>query len=155
LSEKISILLEHFKKEIEVSKNLLTLLKEEEDALSHQHLHLLAEITTKKNNLIQAFLALKNARQQNFLPLGVPPDESKLSQWIKKENVPDLHMVWKDLIQTLTSCRETNNLNGKMIQRLSAANRNALQVLVGKDPTQSIYGPGSQSSNISKINIIG
>ena len=155
MNEKIDVLLDHFKKESKVSTDLLSLLKDEEEALSHQNLQLLPEITSKKNNLIQEFLSLKSKRQQNLAPLGVPLEESNIASWIKKEKAPELHTLWEELTQTLKSCQEINNLNGKMIQMLSASNRNALQVLVGKDPTQSIYGPGSVSSNISKINIIG
>jgi hypothetical protein len=42
-----------------------------------------------------------------------------------------------------------------MIQKLSATNRAAIQVLEGQDPTQSIYGPGSDAGNISKFNVRG
>lgn len=138
-----------------MSNELLTLLSEEEGALTQQLLQELPDITVKKNTLVQAFLQLKTQRNQGLTSFSIPKDESLIPHWIQEQNSPELHQIWDKLIQILQSCQQINNQNGKMIQMLSSSNRAALQILVGKDPTQSIYGPGSESSNISKFNILG
>lgn len=138
-----------------MSKELLSLLNEEEVALTHQLLQELPEITAKKNSLIQTFLQFKNQRIHGFSSLSIPKDESQIPNWVKEQNSPELHQIWAELTQTLQKCQQINNQNGKMIQMLSSSNRAALQILVGKDPTQSIYGPGSEPSNVSKFNILG
>jgi len=138
-----------------MSNELLSLLTEEEGALTQQLLHELSEITVKKNTLVQSFLKLKTQRNQGLSSLSVPKEESLIPSWIEQQNSPELHQIWAELIQTLKNCQQINNQNGKMIQMLSSSNRAALQILVGKDPTQSIYGPGSESSNISKFNTLG
>ena len=138
-----------------MSNELLSLLTEEEGALTQQFLQELPEITVKKNTLLQAFLKLKTQRNQDLSSFSLPKDESLIPSWIQQQNSPELHQIWAELTQVLKNCQQINNQNGKMIQMLSSSNRAALQILVGKDPTQSIYGPGSQSSNISKFNTLG
>ena len=138
-----------------MSNELLSLLSEEEGALTQQFLQELPEITAKKNTLVQAFLKLKTQRNQDLSSFSIPKDESLIPGWIDQQNSSELHQIWAELTQTLKNCQQINNQNGKMIQMLSSSNRAALQILVGKDPTQSIYGPGSESSNISKFNILG
>ena len=155
MSENQKFLLEHFKKELEVTKELLTLLNKEELILSHQDLPQLPEITVLKNNLIQRFLQLKSSRQNQLLAYGLPKNESQIAIWIDQQNHLDLHQIWAELTNTLKSCQEVNQQIGKMIQKLSASNRAAIQVLEGQDPTQSIYGPGSDAGNISKFNVLG
>jgi flagellar biosynthesis protein FlgN len=155
LSKNQNILFDHFKKELEVSKELLSLLTEEEVALTQQLLPQLQDITSKKNSLVQTFLHFKNQRNQGLSSFSIPKEESQISSWVQQQNSPELHQIWAELTKTLQECQQINNQNGKMIQLLSSSNRAALQVLVGKDPTQSIYGPGSESSNISKFNILG
>jgi flagella synthesis protein FlgN len=155
LDENRNTLLGHFKKELEMSNELLSLLTEEEGALTQQFLQELPEITVKKNTLLQAFLKLKTQRNQDLSSFSLPKEESLIPSWIQQQNSPELHQIWAELTQTLQRCQQINNQNGKMIQMLSSSNRAALQILVGKDPTQSIYGPGSESSNISKFNTLG
>ena len=138
-----------------MSKELLTLLNKEELILSHQDLPQLPEITVLKNNLIQRFLQLKSSRQNQLLAYGLPKNESQIAIWIDQQNHLDLHQIWAELTNTLKSCQEVNQQIGKMIQKLSASNRAAIQVLEGRDPTQSIYGPGSDAGNISKFNVLG
>jgi len=138
-----------------MSNELLSLLTEEEGALTQQFLQELPEITVKKNTLLQAFLKLKTQRNQDLSSFSLPKDESLIPSWIQQQNSPELHQIWAELTQVLKNCQQINNQNGKMIQMLSSSNRAALQILVGKDPTQSIYGPGSESSNISKFNTLG
>lgn len=138
-----------------MSKELLTLLNKEELILSHQDLPQLPEITVLKNNLIQRFLQLKSSRQNQLLAYGLPKNESQIAIWIDQQNHLDLHQIWAELTNTLKSCQEVNQQIGKMIQKLSASNRAAIQVLEGQDPTQSIYGPGSDAGNISKFNVLG
>ncbi len=149
------ILLEHFKKEMEVGEDLLSLLAEEEQALSQQNLEKLPDITLNKNNLIQKYLHLRGLRQQQLTPLGLPKEESLYTKWIYLQNNSELHQLWENLSQALRACQTINASNGMMLQKLTLSNRNAIQALVGKDPTQSIYGPGSASSNISNFNILG
>jgi len=155
LDENRNTLLGHFKKELEMSNELFSLLTEEEGALTQQFLHELPEITVKKNTLVQAFLKLKAQRNQDLSSFSIPKEEALIPNWIQQQNSPELHQIWAELTQTLQGCQQINNQNGRMIQMLSSSNRAALQILVGKDPTQSIYGPGSESSNISKFNIFG
>jgi flagella synthesis protein FlgN len=155
LDENRNILLGHFKRELEMSNELLSLLSEEEGALTQQLLQELPDITIKKNALVQAFLQLKTQRNQRLTSFSIPKEESLVPSWIGQQSSPELHQIWAELTQTLKNCQQINNQNGKMIQMLSSSNRAALQVLVGKDPTQSIYGPGSDSSNISKFNTLG
>ena len=155
MDENRNTLLGHFKKELEMSNELLSLLNEEEGALTQQLLQELPDITVKKNSLVQAFLQLKTQRNQRLSSFSIPRQESLIPSWIQQQNSPELHQIWAELTQTLKNCQQLNNQNGKMIQMLSSSNRAALQILVGKDPTQSIYGPGSESSNISKFNTLG
>ena len=138
-----------------MSNELLSLLSEEEGALTQQLLQELPDITVKKNTLVQAFLQLKTQRNQRLNSFAIPKEESLIPSWIQQQKSPELHQIWAELTQILQTCQQINNQNGKMIQMLSSSNRAALQILVGKDPTQSIYGPGSESSNISKFNILG
>jgi len=138
-----------------MSNELLSLLTEEEGALTQQFLQELPEITVKKNTLLQNFLKLKTQRNQDLSSFSLPKEESLIPSWIQQQNSPELHQIWAELTQVLKNCQQINNQNGKMIQMLSSSNRAALQILVGKDPTQSIYGPGSESSNISKFNTLG
>ena len=155
MSENQKFILEHFKNELEVSKELLTLLNKEELILSHQDLPQLPEITVLKNNLIQRFLQLKTSRHNQLSAYGLPKDESQIGVWISQQSHLDLHQTWAELTNTLQTCQEVNQQIGKMIHKLSASNRAAIQVLEGQDPTQSIYGPGSDAGNISKFNVRG
>jgi flagellar biosynthesis/type III secretory pathway chaperone len=155
LNDNEKLLLEHFKKELELSIELLSLLTEEEGALSQQDIQHIPSITSNKNNLILKFLNLKSIRQKKLSNIGLPRNEPQIGHWIKQQQLPELHQIWENLLQTLRKCQHINLINGKMIQQLTLANRAALQLLVGKDPTQSIYGPGSEVANTSKFNIRG
>ena len=155
MNETEKLLLEHFKKELELSIELLSLLNEEEVALSHQDIQSIPSITSNKNNLILKFLNLKSLRQNKLSHFGIPRDEPQIGKWITQQKLPELHQIWENLLLTLRQCQQINLINGKMIQQLTLANRAALQLLVGKDPTQSIYGPGSDIANTSKFNIRG
>jgi flagella synthesis protein FlgN len=155
LNHPEALLTKHFSQELEISKELLHLLKQEEDALSRQEIRQISELTVTKNNLLLKFMNLRTLRIQNLSSIGLPREESLIPEWIKLQKNPKLHQIWADLTAELIQCKEINTLNGMMIQKLSSMNRSALQLLVGQDPTKDIYGPGSSAVNTSKFNILG
>lgn len=154
MSDHERLILEHFKKELDASRELLGILGQEEIILVEQNLDALEDITVKKNLLVQKFLQLKNSRQQQIPTIALPKDEALMANWISQQSSPHLHQIWAEITQILTTCQIFNNSNGKMIFKLSTINRISLQTLKGQDPIQSIYG-SSASNNISKFNVKG
>ena len=69
-----------------MSNELLSLLSEEEGALTQQLLQELPDITIKKNALVQAFLQLKTQRNQRLTSFSIPKEESLVSNWMEQQN---------------------------------------------------------------------
>jgi flagellar biosynthesis/type III secretory pathway chaperone len=155
LKASLELITEHFSTELNISKDLLFLLQREEEVLAHQEIQNIPDITQEKNKLILEFIQLRSMRIKNLSSLGLPRDETEISAWVAKQAYPSLQLVWQELTDLLKKCQEINQINGMMIQKLSATNRSAIQLLVGQDPMKSLYGPSVVSSTSSKFNTTG
>lgn len=124
--------------ELILAREFLALLKEEESALVAGDTDHLSIIVQSKSAQIQKIVLLVQERDR-LQPL------SEMPNWL--EDHPESATLWQDLLRLSEEIKQTNDINGAMIDtRLRSTQQalNMLQTLASR--TTSLYGPDGQAS---------
>ena len=124
--------------ELDAAKSFLSLLKEESVALVAGDTEHLSLIVQKKSELLQKIGRLAQEREQ-LLPLA------KMSDWLKDH--PEASKTRQELTALALEIKQTNEMNGKMIDIRLRSTQQALGVLQSLSrATTYLYGPDGQTS---------
>ncbi|WP_020654786.1 flagella synthesis protein FlgN [Massilia niastensis] len=127
--------------------SLVELMKEEQQLLVAINADGLAELTPKKNALLQELVALSKGRHAALAAAGCEGSEAGMEPWLAVAGTPALRAQWEALLDLTREAKELNRVNGMLINKQLAHNQgvlNALRTPTGAQ-TGAIYGATGQT----------
>lgn len=139
--------------------SLIELMKQEQQLLVAADADGLAEITPRKNALLQALAELSAQRHAALAAAGCEGAESGMEPWLAVGGNAEARAQWEALLELAREAKELNRVNGMLINKQLAHNQgvlNALRMPAGAD-AGGVYGASGQAlgSGPSKRYVIG
>lgn len=125
---------------------LSCLLTERENLLARK-VHAVEESTQTKLALFDALEKLEIQRRQLFEDGGFDPENVDMSRLLRgRNNTTVLVRTWNRALDTLTRCREANQVNGGILELGRRQAEQALAILRGQVAQPRLYGSGGETS---------
>lgn len=145
--------------ELNHSSKLALILTQERDALSAADLNQIQYLTQQKQPHVVQLEQLARQREQLLKAAGFPAGKSGLEAFIanhsEQEASPVLQQLQK-LREVAKVCRDTNQINGGIVNVNRQHLVRALTILRGRDPETGAYGPGGEyTSQVVRQPLIG
>ena len=139
--------------------SLIALMKQEQTLLVAADADGLAELTPRKNALLQALAALASERHAALLAAGCEGSEAGMEPWLAVGGNPEARAQWEALLDLARQAKELNRVNGMLINKQLAHNQgvlNALRMPAGAE-AGGVYGSSGQTvgSGPSKRFVVG
>lgn len=139
--------------------SLIALMKQEQQLLVAADADGLAELTPRKNTLLQALAALSAQRHAALLAAGCEGAEAGMEPWLAMSGNAEARAQWEALLALAREAKELNRVNGMLINKQLAHNQgvlNALRMPAGAE-AGGVYGASGQAlgSGPSKRYVIG
>ena len=139
--------------------SLLELMKQEQALLVAADADGLAELTPRKNALLQALADLSAERHAALLAAGCEGSEAGMEPWLAVSGSADARTQWEHLLDLARQAKEINRVNGMLINKQLAHNQgvlNALRMPAGPE-AGGVYGSSGQAigNGASKRYVIG
>jgi flagellar biosynthesis protein FlgN len=127
---------------------LANILKFEELALIDGNIEELSKLTQDKSKLLSDLTKLENERKSCLGQNGYSSDvEGMKNYFANNSSVITTAQDWAKLLQLSEQAKESNRINGILINRQFIRNQSALNILQQNSPAESLYGPNGQSTN--------
>ncbi|MGH8855441.1 MAG: flagella synthesis protein FlgN [Telluria sp.] len=138
---------------------LLVLMQQEQTLLVAADADGLAELTPRKNDLLQQLAELSAQRHAALAAAGCEASEAGMEPWLAVGGNPDARDQWEALLGLAREAKELNRVNGMLINKQLAHNQgvlNALRMPAGPE-AGGVYGASGQTvgSGPSKRYVIG
>ena len=127
--------------------SLVELMKQEQALLVAADADGLAELTPRKNALLQQLADLSSQRHAALLAAGCEGSESGMEPWLAVSGNPDARAQWEALLELARQAKELNRVNGMLINKQLAHNQgvlNALRMPAGAE-AGGVYGASGQT----------
>ena len=139
--------------------DLIALMKQEQQLLVAADADGLAELTPRKNALLQALAELSAQRHAALLAAGCEGSEAGMEPWLAVGGSLEARSQWEQLLTLAREAKELNRVNGMLINKQLAHNQgvlNALRMPAGAE-AGGVYGSSGQTlgSGPSKRYVIG
>jgi flagella synthesis protein FlgN len=139
--------------------SLIELMKQEQQLLVAADADGLAELTPRKNALLEALAELSAQRHAALVAAGCEGGEAGLEPWLAVAGNAEARSQWETLLELAREAKELNRVNGMLINKQLAHNQgvlNALRMPAGAD-AGGVYGSTGQAvgSGPSKRFVIG
>lgn len=145
--------------ELNQSKQLQTLLSKEREALKVTDIDAIQLITQQKQPLLIQLEQLGRQRDYLLKTAGFSAGKAGLDAFIANHaeaEVSKLTQVLTELREVARSCRESNQVNGGILNVNRQYLGRALSILRGRDPEIGAYGPGGEyTSQVVRQPLIG
>ena len=139
-------LLLSLKSEIETVSLFVSLLRQEQVALSLGHTSELPTLIEQKNLLAEQLGNLATRRNALLAEQEFSADRPGIEAWCARHPLEKgVAEAWAKILTLATEAKELNRLNGDLIALRMRHNALALEALRGGDQTLSLYGPDGQS----------
>ena len=139
--------------------SLLELMKQEQTLLVAADADGLAELTPRKNALLQALAELSAERHAALLAAGCEGSEAGMEPWLAVGGNTGARSQWEHLLDLARQAKELNRVNGMLINKQLAHNQgvlNAMRMPAGPE-AGGVYGASGQTvgSGPSKRFVVG
>ena len=139
--------------------SLIELMKQEQQLLVAADATGLAELTPRKNALLQALADLSAQRHAALAAAGCEGSEAGMEPWLAVGGNPEARAQWEALLALAREAKELNRVNGMLINKQLAHNQgvlNALRMPAGAE-AGGVYGASGQAigNGPSKRFVIG
>ncbi|UVW27913.1 flagella synthesis protein FlgN [Massilia sp. H6] len=139
--------------------SLLELMKQEQTLLVAAHADGLAELTPRKNALLQGLADLSAERYAALLAADCEGSEAGMDTWLTAAADAAARSQWQQLLDLAGQAKELNRVNGMLINKQLAHNQgvlNAMRMPAGPD-AGGVYGASGQAvaSGPSKRFVVG
>ena len=139
--------------------SLVELMKQEQTLLVAADADGLAELTPRKNTLLQQLAALSAQRHAALAAAGCEASEAGMEPWLAVGGSAEARAQWEALLVQARDAKELNRVNGMLINKQLAHNQgvlNALRMPAGLD-AGGVYGASGQTvgSGPSKRFVLG
>lgn len=131
--------------ERDAMRRLLGLIQQEQALLIEADIDGLQAITQEKAGTVAHMTELANTRLQALTAAGFPHDNAGMQAWLDSQTDGNDAETWAQLLALTQSAKETNRINGLLINSHLTRNQVALNVLHGADQRGGFYGPDGQS----------
>jgi flagellar biosynthesis protein FlgN len=138
---------------------LVELLKQEQSLLVAADADALAELTPRKNLILQQLAALSAQRHAALVAAGCEGSEAGMEPWLAQSGNTEAPAQWTALLAVAREAKELNRVNGMLINKHLAHNQGVLNAMRMPAGTESdgVYGARGQTVGLgpSKRYIIG
>ncbi|MFC0253150.1 flagella synthesis protein FlgN [Massilia consociata] len=127
--------------------SLLELMKQEQALLVAADADGLAELTPRKNALLQELAALSAQRHAALAAAGCEGSEAGMEPWLAVGGNPEARAQWEQLLHLAREAKELNRVNGMLINKQLAHKQgmlNALRMPAGLE-AGGVYGASGQT----------
>eukprot|EP01114_Cavostelium_apophysatum_P020432 TRINITY_DN6843_c0_g1_i1.p5 TRINITY_DN6843_c0_g1~~TRINITY_DN6843_c0_g1_i1.p5 ORF type:complete len:161 (-),score=38.96 TRINITY_DN6843_c0_g1_i1:44-526(-) len=127
--------------------SLIELMKQEQQLLVAADADGLAELTPRKNALLQALAELSAQRHAALAAAGCEAAEAGMEPWLAVGGNDDARSKWQALLELAREAKELNRVNGMLINKQLAHNQgvlNALRMPAGAE-AGGVYGSSGQA----------
>lgn len=133
-------------KEVELMSSFVSVLQKEEQILSDNHADKLEQIISEKNLVLSDILVIEKQKNQLLSQLGFAIDAEGMKAFLAStNNEPSIQEAWKQLLELSSQAKESNRVNGLLINRQMVKNQTALNILQQTDQNAAVYGADGQS----------
>lgn len=134
-----------FEQDANLVKTLLEELLIEQSALVRGDIELVESIIDRKFTLLQQLSSVAKNRYEVLANNGFEANESGMVAWIKLQADASVQKAWDRFQVELARTKETNRLNGVLINKHFNRNQQLLNHLQGKQDSASVYGKNGQA----------
>jgi len=129
------------------SQQLSDCLKLEKLALDNNQLENLNEISSQKQSLLKQLEQLDKQRTASS------PDKN-FNEFIANSNNQTLIHQWQTTLESIASCQQQNEINGRLLNKRSQINQDILSILTGRSQQadETYNAQGSQTNKASLLN---
>jgi len=141
--ERLAIL---FDEQLRAAQSLLSALEQEAEALADQQSDSLQQLAETKDGIIGHLDRLGTEVSQILTESGLAGDRDGLDRFLSGDGSA-LRPQWDQLRDTLTRCRELNELNGRLLRKGHSDLQQTLGLLqagAGNDATYAASGQAKQ-----------
>lgn len=135
-----------FEQDANLVKALLDELLLEQSALVKGDIGVLETIIDRKFTLLQQLSSVAKNRYELLANNGFEASETGMVAWIKLQADKQVHKDWDQFQKMLAYTKETNRLNGVLINKHFNRNQQLLNQLQGKAEAGGIYGKNGQTN---------
>lgn len=138
-----------FEEDSQLLKQLLALLVREQSGLVMIDIDTIEAILEEKSVLLQRMNEVATNRYQALSNNGFAPSEAGMLAWLAQLAKPSMNTLWDSFQKTLAQAKETNRLNGMLINKHFNRNQQLLNHLQGNVSSGSVYGRDGQAKTQS------
>lgn len=147
-----------FLREIDGARLLLKALEIEHDALAKHHTESLEVAVREKQERIHQLELISKKREALLAPLISTSGDANENKLYQFDGNRQLISLWHQLVDIAEKCRETNRINGSIVELASRQTREALDILQGILPehsTSELYDRvGNTTKTINKRELL-
>ena len=126
--------------------SLIELMKQEQQLLVAADADGLAELTPRKNALLQALAELSAQRHVALLAAGCEGTEAGMEPWLAVGGSLEARTQWEALLELAREAKELNRVNGMLINKQLAHTQGSLNALRGPAAgAAGVYGKSGQT----------
>jgi flagella synthesis protein FlgN len=134
-----------FDEDSQLLQRLLALLVREQSSLVMIDIDAVEAILEEKSVLLQRMSEVATKRYQALADNGYAASEAGMLAWLAQLAKPSMNTLWDSFQKTLSQAKETNRLNGMLINKHFNRNQQLLNHLQGNVSTGSVYGRDGQA----------
>lgn len=134
-----------FEQDASLVKALLEELLLEQSALVRGDIELVESIIDRKFTLLQQLSSVAKNRYEVLANNGFEANESGMVAWIRLQADAGIQKAWDCFQVELAHTKETNRLNGVLINKHFNRNQQLLSHLQGKQDSTGVYGKNGQA----------
>lgn len=142
MSPLAASLAELLRTELDLTRQLETVLERERAAIAGRDAAALEGIVEDKQRLVQRLAHLAGEREARLVAAGHARDRDGLHSFLAAHDAGgELRALWSQVEAAARACREKNRVNGGLLDLSLQAVRQALGLLRGEDEPPAVYGP--------------
>lgn len=134
-----------FDEDSQLVQQLLALLVREQSSLVMIDIDAIETILEEKSVLLQRMNEVATSRYQALADHGYAASEAGMLAWMAQLAKPSINALWDSFQKALSQAKETNRLNGMLINKHFNRNQQLLSHLQGTVNSGSVYGRDGQA----------
>ncbi len=151
INQKIAQIIQQ---ELNCLEQLDKLMALEHEALKYSRAEDLTQLLSQKPTLILHLQELDKQRKQVLTTNDMMPTEKVFNELIAGSDSKELQSIWKLLKEKLRGCKNSNELNGRLIHMKKNNNEAVLRILLGnRQETTQTYGSNGRTGIYSKAGL--
>ena len=144
-TEQLTTLLQQDLNDLELLKK--TLAKEKEALKSRDHTEI-SDLTKAKTSLVLKIESRSKAKFKLLKAVGIDPIKEDASKKLAKLEDKNLLILWSAVKQLTQECKDSNQVNGTVIQRSLQRTNHIMNIMRGQNQKKGLYGAKGTQDNL-------